>query len=136
MTPLRVDREDEPAAETVVVARGVLPITSPAMSNATDGSPARGAEEVVPALGRIAWRKAVSRSVLESRGRCGRARLGASLISPQAASGPFHEREEPVAGSGLGVLAPRENACALGQRRTGKLEAVVAAQELEASPPA
>ena len=100
---------------------------------------ARGAEEVVPALGRVA----------EPEGARGLAPDPASLeigagalrLRPvpeprlEAARGPLHEREEPVAGAGLRrrLAARQGDARPVGQEahRLGEVETIVAAQELE-----
>ena len=109
--PLRVrDREDEPAAEAVVVAGGVLAREDqPSAEERLDrmAVPAGRAEQMVPALGRPAQAEGPRRLAAEAASvevRAGALRVRA-IPEPafEAARGPLHEREEPVAGAGSGV---------------------------------
>src|SRR5262249_7935389 len=136
------DREDEPAAEAVVVAGGILPWEDePRPEERLDRMPVlpRGHEKVVPAFGRIAEPEgprgaAVDPAPLEIGAR---ARGPGFLPEPrlEPASGPLGEREEAITRAHVpGALALGQgNAGPRGQEADsfGELEPVVASQELE-----
>src|SRR5262249_27275484 len=140
------DRKDEPSAEAVVVAGSVLPRDDqPRPEERLDRKPVlpRGAEEVVPALGRVPepeGARDVAADPAPVEVLAGPLGLGA-VPEPrfEPAGGPLGEPEQPVAGPRFpGAFAIRQgDANPLGQEadRFGELEPIVPAQEFEGVAP-